>query len=248
MSLTDSSCPLCHGVGWILSTNEEGAPQGQRCKCLEQKMIRQRIRFAEIPAAYREDTLANFDFKAYQTQSGQRTAIAAGKSIKKYICNFGDAYRMGLGLYLYSGAKGSGKTRMAASVANHLTGQGYTVKFAVGSKILDEIRKTYDKGSVQRESDLLEGLAGVDILFIDDFGAEQLTPWVEDRFYHIINERYINRKVTCYTSNDTVEDLQYGERIKSRVQGMTYQIPFPEESVRAALAAKRNQEFAFKNS
>lgn len=236
----DSECPECHGTEWILSEDENGCTQARPCKCRERNQMSRRIKFAEIPEAYKGMGLKNFSLSVYQTISGRNAVSAACRTIKKYLDGFHDAYSEGLGLYLYSETKGSGKTRMAASIANELVKQ-YPVKFAVSTEILNEIRKTYDRESGMTESRVLDALVEVDILFIDDFGAENMTGWVNDKFYHIVNERYINKKVTFFTSNEAVENLKYDGRIKSRVQERTYQVPFPEESVRAAQAAERNR-------
>ena len=153
----------------------------------------------------------------------------------------------GLGLYLYSHTKGSGKTRMAASIANRLVKE-YPVKFAVSSEILNAVKSTYDRAAEISESKLLDDLITTEILFIDDFGMDNGSKWVNDKYYHIINERYIAKKVTFFTSNENVENLKYDDRILNRAQGMTYQIPFPEESVRRGQALDRNKELMQKAS
>ena len=81
-----------------------------------------------------------------------------------------------------------------------------------------------------------------EILIIDDFGTEQVAPWIDDRFYQIINDRYINKKVTIFTSNSKLEKLPYDDRITNRIKETTYQIQFPEESIRGYIADKNTQE------
>lgn len=203
-------------------------------------MIR-RLSFANVPEAFKDMRLNNFTLSVYKSKEGHNTGLVACNMIKEYMKNFEEAKKTGLGLYLFSRTKGSGKTRMAASLANELV-EKYPVKFAVGSEILNEIKKTYDKQSGMTESRLIDALVETEILFIDDFGMDSATDWVNDKYYHIINERYINKKVTFFTSNEAVENLKYNDRILNRVQGMTYQIPFPEESVRTEIALERNRE------
>lgn len=231
---------MCGGTEWILSEDEDGCLIAKECKCRGINRMRRRLSFAEIPEVYKGVELKNFTLSVYHTEDGKRAATAACRTIKKYLETFQDAHKQGLGLYLYSQTKGSGKTRMAASIANELA-KYYPVKFAVSTEILNEIRKSYNRENGNAESRILDALVETDILFIDDFGAENISGWVNGKFYHIINERYINKKVTFFTSNEPVEVLKYDERIKSRVQEMTYQVPFPEESVRAAQAYERNR-------
>ena len=60
--------------------------------------------------------------------------------------------------------------------------------------------------------------------------------------YQIINERYINQKVTIYTSNDPLDKLSYDDLITNRIKERTYQIAFPEESVRDHIAERMQEE------
>lgn len=240
MRATTDECPICKGLGWVLEINEEGQVEAKSCKCREEEIVRRKISFADIPPAYKDSQLSNFSLSVYKDLGSKKVAKAACDKVKAYLENFEECRREGLGLYFYSSTKGSGKTRMAASLANKFL-YSDIVKFATSSQILNEIKRTYDRNNDQSESDLLDALVTADVLFIDDFGSEKPSGWVNDKFYHIVNERYVNKKLTFFTSNSSIEELDYDDRIKSRVQGMTYQIPFPEESVRQNQARERNK-------
>ena len=71
---------------------------------------------------------------------------------------------------------------MAASLANKFL-YSDIVKFATSSQILNEIKRTYDRNNDQSESDLLDALVTADVLFIDDFGSEKPSGWVNDKFH-----------------------------------------------------------------
>ena len=64
--------------------------------------------------------------------------------------------------------------------------------------LLSQIRKTFDTGS---HNDLLERLVAVDLLHIDDIGAEQTTPWVLEELYSIVNARYEEQRSIVITTN-----------------------------------------------
>lgn len=244
--LKDSKCPICGGSEWILSEDENGCIQAKPCKCQEYNRMSRRLSFANIPESFKNNRMENFSLSVYKSIESRNTASIACKEIKSYMDNFQTAKEEGLGLYLYSHTKGSGKTRMAASIANKLLKE-YPVKFAVSSEILNAIKSTYEKTAEISESKLLDDLITTEILFIDDFGMDNGSKWVNDKYYHIINERYIAKKVTFFTSNEAVENLKYDDRILNRVQGMTYQIPFPEESVRGNQAKERNKQLLEKS-
>lgn len=237
MELTQaaSNCPLCNGTYWIIT--ESGA--AKRCNCFESEKQKRRLRFANIPETYKDVTLGNFDATVYKLAESQNAIQTAIRLVNVYLEDFEEYHEGGKGLYLWSNEKGSGKTRMAASVANELL-KNHQVKFATSMAILNEIRASWNKSKEYSESQLLDDLVNADILVIDDFGTEQVKDWINEKFYHIINERYINRKVTIYTSNSEVEKLQYDRRIIDRVREKVYQVHFPEESVRERIA-KVNQ-------
>ena len=77
---------------------------------------------------------------------------------------------------------------------------------------------------------------------IDDFGTERATDWAGEKFYQIVNGRYINKKVTFFTSNHDLVDLDYDERIVSRVKERSFKIHFPEQSIRDIKDVLENKE------
>ena len=92
---------------------------------------------------------------------------------------------------------------------------------------------------------MLDRLASVDLLHIDDFGAEQATPWVQEQFYALINARYEDERAVLVTTNiEQREDLiaQIGERTVSRLQEMCELIPLFGDDARATYQAPRRVE------
>lgn len=234
----DDVCALCHGTEWIIEVRD-GLEFARPCECREKAMLKRRIKFAEIPEAFRNLHLNSFSISVYKSEEEKEKARVACKIIKSYLDSFESEKNNGMGLYIYSSTKGSGKTRMVASIANDLMeNHGCVVRFSTSPKILSEIKRTYDQKSDLTESQLIDDLVSSDVLIIDDFGTENVTPWVKDKFYEIINQRYVNRDVTIFTSNESLTTLTYDERISSRIKERCYQVAFPEESVRDYIAEK----------
>ena len=239
-------CPICRGTEWITEV-VDGVEVAFPCKCREENRMRRRIRFAEIPEAFKDMTLATFRTSVYKAPESRKTINVACAMIKEYIGAFDEAKSTGMGLYLYSRTKGSGKTRMAASLANEIMQKHDTgVKFATSMNILAEIRRTYDNDSEYTESQLLDALVMAEVLVVDDFGTEKATQWVRDKFYQIVNSRYVERKITIFTSNEPIQGLDYDERITNRIKERCYQIDFPEESVREHIYQENMQRMVEK--
>lgn len=155
----------------------------------------------------------------------------------KYLDRFDEMKAAGKGLYLYSETKGSGKTMMMAAIANELMHKHRTaVRFSTSLQILDEIKRTWE-AKEESEHKLLDALATAPVLVIDDFGTERAKDWINDKFYQIINGRYISKKITMFTANMDINNLSYDDRITNRIKEMCYMIPFPNESVREHMAA-----------
>lgn len=241
---TTDTCPLCGGLEWIYGRKEDGCEYARPCKCQEQARLSRRLKFASLPEAFGGMELKTFRSDVYRRQESKAQIALACKIIKKYLDDFEGMHGRGMGLYLYSQTKGSGKTRMVASIANYLIREkGYQVKFATSLRILQEIKNTWNRETAQSsESQLLQDLAGTDILIIDDFGVEAPAGWINDKYYQIINDRYISKKVTIYTSNQTIDTLRYDERIVSRIKERSFLISFPDESVRELIADQNNRE------
>lgn len=233
-------CPICQGNEWIL-IKKDGVECAVPCKCREKAVMSRRLRFADIPEAFRGIDLKSFRMDVYRKPDSKKMVSDACKIIKAYLDDFVNQKERGMGLYIWSRTKGSGKTRIAVGIANELM-KNYSVKFAVSLTILQEIKNTWRRDTECSENQLLDALYTTAILVIDDFGVERPADWINDKMYQIINERYINRKVTIFTSNDPLETLQYDDRITNRIKERTYQIVFPEESVRDHIAEQLREE------
>ena len=78
----------------------------------------------------------------------------------------------------------------------------------------------------------MDELKTVEVLIIDDIGMENASKWANDKVYEIINHRYNAKKKTIYTSNISLKDMDYDDRIVSRISGDTLPIGWSNESVR----------------
>lgn len=237
---------MCGGTGWYSYRDSDGIVWSEECKCgiRQYEIMKNKLSFANIPETFKGIRLGSFSTKAYSTEESRNKAEIAVKCVKYWFDEFETLKERGMGLYLYSKTKGSGKTRMAVSIANELMHEkGCQVKFCTSLQILSEIKSTWDKQNSGGEGRLLDFLSTSEILIIDDFGAEQSDKsWINERFYQIINKRYVDKKITIFTSNERLDMLKYDDRITNRIKERVFQIPFPEESVRDIIARQNMQE------
>lgn len=235
---SDDQCPLCKNTGFVTYQDESGHEFAKECSCgyLKKQIHKSRKDFADIPDAFEGVRLENFKKTIYVRKESQDKIVFVAKGVKHWLKNLDSMKNQGIGLYFYSHTKGSGKTRLAASIANELIDTyGMRIKFATSPEIIQEIRNSWDRRDVT-ESDLMYSLKTCDILIIDDFGTELDKQWINDKFYEIVNSRYVNNKITIYTSNYSIERLKYDDRIINRIEERSLVFHFPEESVRKHIA------------
>lgn len=200
------------------------------CKCEDIKLANQAIEnkqkremrrvkehfdyYSLISKRLKEATLDN-----YIPQN--RSQKIAKESVKKYIDIFDLNDPINL---LFTGGYGVGKSHLAKSITDGImqkenpeTKRKYTAIFISVPKLLRKIRSTYNRYSEISEEDIFEVLETVDLLVLDDIGAERQNDWTEERLFDIIDSR--QGMHTIYTSNYNEKDLfdLLGERNFSRI-------------------------------
>lgn len=180
---------------------------------------------AMMPFEFLNLTGKDFDWDRYKDN---KTVPEGRKMVNDYIVKYQRLKDKGMGLYIYSGTKGSGKTMLACCLINEILKRypGNT-KFV---NILDFLEMT-KKGFNGKDEDV-NAIYQAGLLVIDDIGVQMSKEWIDTVLYRLINDRYINRLPTIYTSNVPIDNLKMDERIKDRIESTTYLVKLPEESIR----------------
>lgn len=142
------------------------------------------------------------------------------------------------GLYLY-GEFGTGKTAQACAALRYWAAElDYESRFLTTTELLDRIKRVFD---THEHDDVLEDAKTVEVLLLDDIGAEKVTDWVRDRLFAVINERYNERRVTLFTSNLAPDKLaeHVGERIAWRILEMCRVVKLVGENKRQSSTTKK---------
>ena len=208
------TCPLgvCDGSGWILGPEDVARP----CDCRERLISRARSRgvASVIPAKYRG---VSFD-RPPVTQINEIVV----KRVRDYCDAIDENIDAGRGLW-FVGNSGTGKTTLAMLVSRIALEAGRTVAIYSLPKLLARVRRTFDaEVGEQSYLEFFERLTGVDLLHLDDLGAENRTDWVIEQLYALVNERYESKKALVVTTNLDESELekQIGERVVSRLVEM----------------------------
>ena len=141
-------------------------------------------------------------FKEIDVKDKNRVEVI--KWIKKFYDEF-DIYKDMKGLYLH-GSFGSGKSFLIYALLNELN-INKKVDFVAlyFPDVLKDLKEDWDSynGKMERYST-------VPILLLDDIGAEQVSEWGRDEVLGtILQNRMNNHLTTFFTSNLTIEELEY---------------------------------------
>ncbi len=214
-----TACPLakCDGTGWLDA--EDGAVEPCECRSVTRTRSRARGLASAIPARYRGVSFDRPPLSDMARAPETRIAVAA---VREFADDIDARLDRGDSLWL-SGSVGTGKTTLAMAVSSAAAKAGRSVAIYSLPQLLARIRRTYD-AAVGEDSYVafFERLTSVDLLHIDDLGAEKRTDWVLEQLYAIVDERYGAERSMLVTTNleETELEEQIGGRTVSRLVEM----------------------------
>jgi DNA replication protein DnaC len=207
----DRTCPFgaCDGSGWILGPEDVARP----CECRDRRVSRARSRgvASVIPAKYR-----GLGFERPPITELDATVVGV---VREYVERLDENLREGRGLWLM-GDVGTGKTSLAMLVSKATLELGRSVAIYSLPRLLSRIRRTYDaEAGEQSYLEFFERLTAVDLLHVDDLGAEKRSDWVLEQLYALVDERYESQRSIVVTTNLDQASLeeQIGARTVSRL-------------------------------
>ncbi len=207
---------------------EERERQEQRMKEEEQLLYVRRLKAAGIQERHLQDwTFAS----AIDTPSVQMA--------KRYVENWKKVKAENLGL-LFWGDVGTGKSFLAACIANALLEKGVPVLMTNFSKILNQMGAMYSDERYR----YIASLNRFSLLIIDDLGIERNTEYALEQVYAVVDERYKAGFPLIITTNLTISQLRNPEdvahaRIYSRVLEMCTPVHVPGLDRRTAIGKSK---------
>ncbi len=205
-------CPLglCDGSGFQI---DEATNTASDCRCRAGKIARMRARSlaGRVPRKYQ-----GVSFDRPPVTDIARVAPEVVRVVRGYVQRIDENLDSGKGLWLF-GDVGTGKTTLAMLASQAALRAGRSVVIHSLPRLLNLIRD-----AIESEAGMvgfLERLTAVDLLHVDDLGAENTTDWVLEQLYSIINTRYEDERAMIVTTNLGFEELtqQLGERTVSRL-------------------------------
>lgn len=160
------------------------------------------------------------------------------ETARKYVKNWPEMLSENIGLLIY-GTVGTGKTYMAASIANALLDNCVSVLVTSFPRLINKLGRFDGDNNA-----FLKSLNRYKLIVIDDLGVERQSDFVMEQVYGIIDERYKSGKPMIITTNIPIEeirnpkDVRYS-RIYDRILENCIPVQVTGESRRAALHAQK---------
>ena len=122
------------------------------------------------------------------------------REVRLYCDGITEQLAAGRGMW-FTGDFGTGKTTLAMLISKTAMEANQTVAIYSLPRLLAMLRETFREDSAHSLSQLIDKLCSVDLLHIDDVGAEQTTSWVLEQLYTVVNTRYEDRRSLILTTN-----------------------------------------------
>lgn len=208
-------CPHCGGTGFVMPDvppGEAGFGRAVPCVCRLQEQEQNRashlFTLSQL-GKLRDRTFENFMPDGLGlTPAKQRNLRLVFDRVMAYA----EAPR---GWLLLRGGYGSGKTHLAAAVANHRIHLGYPALFVNTPDLLDHLRAAYAPHATQSYDERFNEVRNAPLLILDDLGTQSNTDWAQEKLYQIFNHRYTAELPTIITTNEELESIEI--RIRSRL-------------------------------
>ena len=189
-------CPddRCDGSGFLY---DEETRRAFPCTCRPQRLARKRAAAVagRIPKAFRE-----VGFDRNPVPELQRAYPHVLREVRRYCDTITDQLRAGRGLW-FTGPVGTGKTTLAMLISKTAMEADHTVAIYSLPRLLGMLRETFRDDAPFSLNQLIDKLCSVDLLHIDDVGAEQTSSWVLEQLYTVVNTRYEDRRSIILTTN-----------------------------------------------
>lgn len=206
-------CPICHGAGFVRDDVPVGDPsfgQAVPCACKERALEERRradLRRMSSLDAFHDKTFDTFDASIPGLREAYEVARRYAEDPQGWL--------------VLSGGYGAGKTHLAAAIASERLAAGQSVFFSITPDLLDHLRATFAPTSEIAYDELFDNVRNVNLLVLDDLGAENGTAWATEKLFQIINYRYNYRMPTVITTNHRLLS-HMDERIRSRLADISF--------------------------
>jgi len=199
---------MCHDTGWLkraFGPETNWKTEIVRCDC-QREQDRRRIWDRARRASNLTPEMERMTFASFRRERN----LEAAELLWRWA-------QQPSGWIVLMGPPGTGKTHLLAALANRLMTTDNRALYVIAPELLRFLRTGIGTGDMERRFDQARE---VDVLLLDDLGAEQQTEWAEEQFYLLLDHRYRSQAPTVIATNLKPHDLPM--RIRSRMQDRAF--------------------------
>jgi DNA replication protein DnaC len=218
-----TGCPACAD----LARQQQAAADQLAAAQRERERLESFIERAAVPRRFIGRTFDNFS----ATTPEQQRALDVARG---YADTFEQRFKAGHGL-VFSGMPGTGKSHLAAAILQVVLPR-HTGLYVTCMGLIRMVRNAWRRDSAQSEQDVLNTLAGVDLLVIDEIGVQYGTDGEQTVLFEVLDQRYQDQVPTILLTNQDKDGFKgyVGERSFDRLTETSRWVAFDWASHRAA--------------
>jgi DNA replication protein DnaC len=152
---------------------------------------------------HRDQFFDNFNLNRRELERGERANL---KNVFDAVLEYAQSPQ---GWLVLMGSSGSGKTHLAAAVANYQAEQDQSdAMFVVVPDLLDHLRATFSPTSTTSYDRRFDEIKKAPLLVLDDLGIESATPWAKEKLFQLLNYRHTAVLPTVITTNVPPDEME----------------------------------------
>ena len=219
-------CSVCHRrTETRIFVAELGIDKIVRCCCeCKDREIDEQVRRRESDTQRRICFGKQTEMAGWTFENDDRKNAKLSDAMLRYAEGFSDFKKESKGLLLY-GPVGTGKSFLAACIANRLIDKGMKVKMTNFSALINEIQATFDG-----KQEIIDDLNRYPLLIIDDLGVERQTEYMQEQVFNIIDTRYRAGLPMIVTTNLSIDEIKKPQDVRcARIYDRIIERCFPIE-------------------
>jgi len=230
------TCPHCEDTGYL--------PDGQRCRCMTQRIIDAAYQSSGTNGVLEKENFNTFNLNVFpqttppgRSKSPAENVRTIANEVFAYCRNFPNCTPKNI---LFYGPPGTGKTFLCNCIAKALLDRGFTVLYLSSSELMRQMADDHFSSSSDAKDDtesIRDRLREVDMLIIDDLGAEHINSLTVAHFFECLNTRLQLNLATVISTNFSLKGIadNYTDRTSSRIQGYFRMYEFYGKDLRVSL-------------
>ena len=209
-------CEICGGKGWLTPNVPTGHPDFgsiKACSCREE------MRDGEITKRLLAHSNLGYLHRYSFENLDERGRGETSTDSELFLTAFSKASDFSVspsGWLTITGPHGSGKTHLAASIANKCIRIGTPAYFIYVSDLLDHLRTNLSYQEDTEFENISHQVRNIPVLILDGLSSKSSTQWAQEKLIQILNHRANGKLPTVVTTSEDISTLD--PFIRSRLE------------------------------